>query len=74
MGSIMNLDFVEKLLMRDPNAAAYAECDRKRIKNTAKVNAELEKEFGPGNGITWPGGVDLWRETKLNAIALGFVA
>lgn len=72
----MSVDLIEAtLLIRDPNARlAFAECDRRRNAATAKVNAKLEEQFGPANrpDDKWPGGINLWREHRINAVALEY--
>lgn len=70
----MSVDLIEgTLLIRDPNAAqAFAECDRRRQRATAKTNAMLEAQFGPANrpDDKWENGVNLWRENRLDLIAI----
>lgn len=70
----MSVDLIEAtLLIRDPDAApAFVECDRRRLRATAKANAMLEAQFGPANrpDDKWENGVNFWRENRLNAMAL----
>lgn len=70
----MSVDLIEAtLLIRDPDAApAFVECDLCRRRSTEKANALLEAQFGPANrpDDRWENGVNLWRENRLNAMAL----
>ena len=63
----------ETRVIHDENSRkAFAECDRRRMAVAREFLAELEALHGPANrpDELWENGVNLWRENKLNAIAI----